>query len=194
MTIGYVLKRLGVFVLIVWITATINFVVPRLAPGDPVQAMLGRMEEQGAKVENSAALIAQYRALFGLDDPLWLQYLKYIAATARLQMGYSLTQFPATVWDIVRDALPYTLGLLTVTTLVAFSLGVLSGALLVWRGTPRAARMFIPVLMIIAPIPGAWPAADSTSPTPSTSSTTRCCRRSRLSCRASAAGRLGCAG
>jgi len=153
MTIGYVLKRLGVFVLIVWITATINFVVPRLAPGDPIQAMLGRMEEQGAKVENSAALIAEYRALFGLDDPLWLQYLKYLAATGRLQMGYSLTQFPATVWEIVRDALPYTLGLLTVTTLVAFSLGVVSGALLVWRGTPRSARVLIPILMVIAPIP-----------------------------------------
>ena len=153
MTVGYIVRRLGVFLLIVWITATINFIVPRLAPGDPVQAMLGRLEEQGGKVENSAKLIEEYRAMFGLDDPLWLQYVKYLAATARLDMGYSLTQFPVRAIDIIKDGLPYTIGLLTVTTLLAFGIGIIAGALLVWRGTPRAAKMFIPLLMIIAPIP-----------------------------------------
>jgi len=153
MTVGYIVRRLGVFLLIVWITATINFIVPRLAPGDPVQAMLGRLEEQGGKVENSAKLIEEYRGMFGLDDPLWLQYVKYLAATARLDMGYSLTHFPVKAVDIIKDGLPYTIGLLTVTTLLAFGIGIIAGALLVWRGTPRAARMFIPLLMIIAPIP-----------------------------------------
>lgn len=153
MTLGYVLRRLGVFILIIWVTATINFIVPRLAPGDPVQAVLGRLEEQGAKVENSAQLIQEYRALFGLDDPLWLQYVKYLLAMSRLQMGYSLTLFPATVADVIFNALPYTIGLLTVTTLLSFGIGILAGALLAWRGTPRAAQRLIPILIILAPIP-----------------------------------------
>lgn len=153
MTIGYVLRRLGVFFLIVWVAATINFVVPRLAPGDPVLAVIGRLETQGARVENAAEIIAQYRALFGLDQPVWVQYVKYVWALLQFQLGYSLTYFPTPVWDIIRDAIPYTLGLLTITTVLAFCLGVLAGALLVWRGTPRAARMFIPLLMVLAPVP-----------------------------------------
>lgn len=153
MTVSYVLRRIGVFLLIVWVTATINFIVPRLAPGDPVQAVLGRLEEQGAKVENSARLIEEYREIFGLNDPIGVQYLKYLAAMSRLQMGYSLSQFPVTVWDIIKDALPYTIGLLTITTLLSFAIGIMAGALFVWRGTPRAARRLIPVLMILAPIP-----------------------------------------
>lgn len=153
MTIQYVLRRVGVFFLIIWVTATINFVVPRLAPGDPVAAVIGRLEAQGAKVEDSDKLIQQYRILFGLDDPIWLQYVKYLRNLLSFNLGYSLTYFPATVWDVMREAVPYSIGLLTVSTLLSFGLGILSGAVLVWRGTPRAARIFSTILIVLAPIP-----------------------------------------
>jgi peptide/nickel transport system permease protein len=153
MTLGYVLRRLGVFLVIVWAAATINFVVPRLAPGDPVQAMLGTMEAQGAKVEDSARLIQEYRRRFGLDEPLPVQYVKYLGAMARLDMGYSLSLFPARVTDIIRGGLPYTIALLTTTTLLSFAIGVVVGALMVWRATPRALRMGLPLVMVLAPIP-----------------------------------------
>lgn len=153
MTVGYVIRRVGVFFLIVWAAATINFVVPRLAPGDPVEVVLGRLEEQGARVSDSAKIIAEYRAMFGLDDPLWLQYVKYLGATARFQLGYSLALFPATVMDVILNALPYTIGLLVTTTVLSFIIGTLAGGLLMWRDTPRAAKALVPVLMMIAPIP-----------------------------------------
>jgi peptide/nickel transport system permease protein len=153
MTIQYVLRRLGIFVLIIWTTATINFIIPRLAPGDPVQAMLGVMAEQGATVQNSAVLIAAFREKFGMDDPIYIQYLKYLWAMARLDMGYSLAHFPATVTEIISTAAPYTLGLLSVTTLITFTLGTLAGALLVWRGTAKLAKALISLFMVLAPIP-----------------------------------------
>jgi peptide/nickel transport system permease protein len=153
MTVGYILRRFGVFLLIVWITATLNFVIPRLAPGDPIEAMIGKMEQQGGKIENSAVLIQQYRQMFGLDDPIGIQYLKYLGALTRFQMGYSLTYFPVTVWEVILGGLPYTLTLLTVTTLLSFTIGIVAGALLVWRSTPRLARLVIPLMMILAPIP-----------------------------------------
>ena len=153
MTIQYVLRRLGIFVLIIWTTATINFVIPRLAPGDPVQAMMGVMAEQGATVENSAVLIEAFREKFGMDDPIYVQYFKYLWAMARLDMGYSLAHFPAKVTDIIGAAAPYTLGLLSVTTVITFSLGTLAGALLVWRGTAKAAKVLISLFMVLAPIP-----------------------------------------
>jgi peptide/nickel transport system permease protein len=153
MTIAYILRRFGTFLLIIWATATINFVVPRFAPGDPVQAILGTMEAQGARVENSAVLIQAFRDRFGLDDPIHVQYIKYLYAMARFDLGYSLAYFPATVTSIIRIAMPYTLSLLSFTTVITFILGILSGALLVWQATPRALRMLITVFLILAPIP-----------------------------------------
>lgn len=153
MTVRYVLRRLGIFFLIIWVASTINFLIPRLAPGDPIGAILGQMQVQGAKVENSAELIAMFRERFGLDDPLYLQYFKYIGALIRLDLGYSIAFFPAKVTDIVANSLPYTIGLLAVSTLITFTLGIFAGALLVWHTTPRLAKIVITFFMMLAPIP-----------------------------------------
>lgn len=153
MNIRYVLRRLGIFVLIIWVASTINFIIPRLAPGDPIGAILGQMAVQGATVANSAEIIATFRERFGLDDPLYVQYLKYLWALARFDLGYSIAYFPAQVTEIVSNALPYTIGLLTITTIITFGIGILAGALLVWRSTPGVARAVITVFMMLAPIP-----------------------------------------
>lgn len=153
MSVQYVLRRVGIFFLIIWTTATINFIMPRLAPGDPMQAILGQMQEQGATIENSAVLIENFRTKFGLDQPIYIQYLKYLWAMARFDLGYSLAHFPATVTEIIAVAMPYTIGLLSVTTVLTFILGVLAGALLVWRTTPGLMKVVISVFVAIAPIP-----------------------------------------
>ncbi len=153
MSIQYILRRLGIFLLIIWVASTLNFIIPRLAPGDPIAAILGQMEEQGATVANSAEIIATFRERFGLDDPVYVQYFKYLWSLVRLDLGYSIAHFPARVTDIVGAALPYTLGLLTVTTLITFVLGIFAGALLVWHTTPRIARIVITFFMMLAPIP-----------------------------------------
>jgi peptide/nickel transport system permease protein len=153
MNLRYVLKRFGIFFLIIWVASTLNFLIPRLAPGDPMAALIGQMEEQGATVENSAELIELFRQRFGLDDPIYVQYLKYMWALAHLDLGYSIRFFPATVTEIVANALPYTIGLLAVTTMITFILGIFAGALLVWHSTPKIARMVITFFMILAPIP-----------------------------------------
>jgi peptide/nickel transport system permease protein len=153
LTLGYVVRRVLLFFLIIWITATINFVVPRLAPGDPVGAIIGRMESQGARIENSAEMIAEYRKLFGMDDPIHVQYVKYLGAMTRLEFGYSLANFPTRAIEIVARALPWTLGLLVSTTLVAFVLGTTMGALLAWPRAPRFIHGLVPPFMILAAIP-----------------------------------------
>jgi peptide/nickel transport system permease protein len=153
MNLQYLLRRLGIFVLIIWVASTLNFIIPRLAPGDPIGAILGQMQVQGATVANSDEIIAAFRQRFGLDDPIYVQYAKYLWALMRFDLGYSIAYFPARVTDIVRNALPYTIGLLTITTIITFGLGVLAGALLVWRATPGAARVVITFLMMLAPIP-----------------------------------------
>lgn len=153
MSVLYLARRLLTFLLIVWVAATLNFIIPRLAPGDPVAAMLGRMAQQGASVEGSAQIIERYREQFGLNEPEMVQYFKYLAALARLDLGLSLSNFPTPVVDIILRSLPWTIGLLVAATLIAFTLGTLLGALLIWRTTPKFIKVLLPPLTVLAAIP-----------------------------------------
>ena len=87
LTWNYVLKRIGMWFLTVWLGTTIIFLIPRLAPGDPVAAMISRMTAQSGYIENSAQLINAWRARFGLDDPLPIQYLRYVGNSLRFDLG-----------------------------------------------------------------------------------------------------------
>lgn len=153
MSIRYITFRLLIFALIIWVAASLNFLLPRLVPGDPITAMLNRLEEQGMAVENRPELIAAYKQRFGLDQSLPVQYVRYLAAMLRLDFGYSITAFPATVSSIIAQSLPWTIGLLMVTTVLAFTIGIGLGALFMWRGTPLLLRLMTWFLIIIAPLP-----------------------------------------
>jgi peptide/nickel transport system permease protein len=150
---GYVVRRVGLFLLVVWVAASLNFAILRAAPGDPVAGMLARMAQQGANVAGSEAVIASYRARFGLDDPLPVQYVRFVTSFATFDFGPSLSSFPTPVSAIIGRALPWTIGLLASTTLLAFVLGTMLGALLAWRRTPRLIRAILPALMALAAVP-----------------------------------------
>jgi peptide/nickel transport system permease protein len=150
----YVLGRLGAFVLIVWAAATINFVVPRLASVDPVrEQMLQAASGGGANAQRIEDVVASYNKRFGLDQPLWKQYVRYLGDMARFDFGFSITQFPRRVSAMMLDALPWTLILVTVSTLIAFVLGSLIGALLAWPRAPRLVRALAPPLLTLSAIP-----------------------------------------
>lgn len=153
LTKEYLLRRSLLFVLTLWLGATILFILPRLAPGDPVLAMVARMRQQGGTVRDSQSLIAAWRERFGLDEPLYLQYLKYMGNLVKGDMGYSLTFFPATVGELIGNALPWTLGLLGIATIISFSLGTTIGALLGWRSTPQIVKNILPLSLVFTSIP-----------------------------------------
>lgn len=153
MSKAYVLKRLGMFVLTVWLGMTVMFVIPRLAVGDPTEAMLGRLMSKGTNIPNSQEMIQRWQQRFGLDQPIQVQYLRYLYNTITFDQGYSLSAFPARVDDLIQRALPWTIGLLTVATVIAFILGNTIGALLAWRGTPRPIRAILPVSLVFTSIP-----------------------------------------
>ena len=153
LTKEYVLKRLGMFLLTVWLGATIVFIIPRLAPGDPVEGMIGQMAITGAHIENSEEMIDMWRERFGLDKPILVQYFRYLYNTFTFQQGYSLTSFPATVDSMISRSLPWTVGLLAVATLISFILGNLIGALMAWRGTPGLIKAILPLSLIFTSIP-----------------------------------------
>jgi peptide/nickel transport system permease protein len=130
-------RRLLMFIAVVWVASTLNFFVPRLAPGNPIEdKMLAQVEYGGSSVDVQA-LVKSYNAKFGLDKPLLSQYLAYMNDILHFDLGYSITDYPTRVTTIILHALPWTIGLLFTTTLLAFLFGTLLGALSVWRGAPR---------------------------------------------------------
>lgn len=153
LTLGYFLRRFSIFLVTIWLAATLIWIIPRLAPGDPITAMVGRMIRQAGYVENSDVIIEGWRERFGLNDSLPVQYIRYLGNLVRMDFGYSLAYFPTTVGEIVGRALPWTVGLLLVAVTITFFLGNFLGALLAWRGTPKLVKYLIPVGMIFTSIP-----------------------------------------
>jgi len=98
-------------------------------------------------------MVQEYNVKFGLDKPLWQQYLNYLGDVARLDFNYSVSNYPRTVASMLADALPWTIGLLLTTTLLAFTIGTLLGAILGWPGSPRWLRFALPPLMALNAVP-----------------------------------------
>src|SRR3982074_618357 len=116
LTPQYVLRRLGMYVITVWLGSTLIFAIPRMVPGDPVAAMIGRMSQSAGRIENSAEMINAWRIRFGLDAPMPVQYLRVLKNYVTFDLGHSLGQVPAPVADMVTQAIPWTMGLLAMAT------------------------------------------------------------------------------
>jgi peptide/nickel transport system permease protein len=154
MQAGYVAKRFGVFLLIVWLAATLNFFLPKLSGQDPVRTKLLEQAALGGYVHAGIEdMVKEYQRRFGLDKPLWRQYRTYLHDVSHLDLNYSIANYPRTVIGMIGEALPWTIGLLGTTTLLSFAIGTLLGALLAWPGAPRWMRWLMPPLWALHAIP-----------------------------------------
>jgi peptide/nickel transport system permease protein len=129
------LARVGQYALVIWVAATMNFALPHLAPGDPVQYLYG-----GDSLGLSPAQLAQIRAQYGLDQPLLTQYARFWTGLTHGDLGNSVSRNQP-VLDVVARQLPWTLALvgcgLVLASVFGISLGALAGW---WRGTPKRGR------------------------------------------------------
>ncbi|HRW06186.1 MAG TPA: ABC transporter permease [Caldilineaceae bacterium] len=151
--LSYFVRRIGMFFLVIFVAASFNFVIPRLAPGNPIGAITSRMSQASAGIENGQAMFEAYRKRFGLDDPLYIQYAKYMWNTLRFDFGESLSAYPAEVWDIVGPAIGWSIGLIGTSVLLTFILGIVIGALLAWKGTPAMVKALLPITMFGGVLP-----------------------------------------
>src|SRR6266496_2126367 len=154
MRLDYILKRLAIFLLITWVAAPLNFFIPRLGSRSPIedtlmtQAATGGYLQQGVK-----EMVTEYEAKFGLDKPLWQQYLTYLSDVAHFDFNYSISNYPRRVVDILLEGLPWTMGLLITTTLIAFVIGNLLGAFLGWPRAPGWLHLLMPPLLALHALP-----------------------------------------
>jgi peptide/nickel transport system permease protein len=153
MPIGYVVRRVGVFLLVIWAAATVNFAIPRLSPADPIKEALLKVTTMGASQAGMDVLTKTFAAQFGLDQPLWQQYLNYLLGLAQGQLGYSISFFPARVGDMILAALPWTIVLVGLATLITFAIGTILGAFMAWSHVPGVVRVLAPPLLTMSSIP-----------------------------------------
>jgi peptide/nickel transport system permease protein len=155
MTLSYFLKRLLQFFVVAFLAATINFFFPRMSGQDPVRQKLFQLATENVNVsaEDAKALTETYNAKFGLDRPLWQQYLTYLGDMARLDFGVSISEYPSTVLSSLRRTVPWTVGLLLMATLISFSIGTFVGALLAWDKAPFFLRTIFPAFFTFSAVP-----------------------------------------
>src|SRR5436190_10412045 len=112
MTIKLVIRRLLFLLMVIWVASTIIFFIPRLSPRNPVRERYAALARSGGfSPGDLEKIISAWNAKFGLDKPLWEQYLIYMNSIAHFDLGVSINKYPRTVWQLIGDALPWSLTL-----------------------------------------------------------------------------------
>jgi peptide/nickel transport system permease protein len=149
----YVLRRLGFFVFTLWAALTLNFLLPRLMPGNPALAMMSKFHGELTPQSLNALEI-----LFGVDThrSLAAQYVSYLHQVATGNFGTSLDFYPASVISVIGSAIWWTLGLVGITTVLAFVAGTGLGIVAAWRRGGRLDSLLPPVFVIASAVPYFW--------------------------------------
>ena len=127
----YFLNKIGLLLLTLWAAVTLNFLLPRFMPGDPTDAAIAKLSQNGPVTDATRAAI---EAQLGVPDgSIWEQYVQYLGQVVRLDFGVSYTFYPQSVAELVTEALPYTLVLVGLVTVLAFIIGTLLGVLAAWK-------------------------------------------------------------
>jgi peptide/nickel transport system permease protein len=153
--VGYHLRKLAFYLVALWAAVTLNFVVPRMMPGNPVDILMAKLQQRGGTVDPGAR--RAYETLLGTGgrDSVLHEYFAYLGNLARGDLGISVSAFPAKVSDVIGDALPWTVVLVGLATLLSFLLGVGLGAVVGWkRGTWLDA--LVPATTVLSAVPYFW--------------------------------------
>jgi len=153
-SVSYIVRRFLIFLAVVWAAATFNFLLPRLGGQNPIrEKLVSQSALSGAVQAGLEEMIKEFETKFGLDKPLWQQYLTYLSDMARFDFNYSIANYPRKVLDMMSDALPWTVSLLIVTTLLGFVIGNTLGALMAWPGAPKFLKYVMPPILMLSAIP-----------------------------------------
>jgi peptide/nickel transport system permease protein len=156
--VRFLLRRLGFFALTLWAAMTLNFFIPRMMPGSPQLALRDKFSKGGHIL--SPAQLDNVLAAYGFKphQNIGVQYLDYLRNTLTGHWGLSIGQssLGQPVKQIIRQALPYTLGLVGVATILAFLLGTLIGIVAGWRRGGFLDGFVPPLFVVTSALPYFW--------------------------------------
>lgn len=131
----YLGRKLAWTVVVFFVALTLNFLLPRLIPGNPVDAIVGQLAAGGgAGGEQLQRIHEHYMQEFGLNKPMWQQYLIYIGHVFRGDFGTSFGQYPASVNKLIGQALPWTIAVQLPAIVIGWLVGNVLGAVAAFKG------------------------------------------------------------
>jgi peptide/nickel transport system permease protein len=150
--VRYYARRLGFYLLAAWAAITINFLLPRLMPGNPVEVLLARLKGHLSPQATRALMIE-----FGLNHQTGLlrEYFTYLNQLAHGQLGVSITYFPTPVSTVIGEALPWTIVLIGFATVVSFVVGTALGIIIGWKRGSRL-DVLLPATTFFSAVPYFW--------------------------------------
>jgi peptide/nickel transport system permease protein len=150
--VKYFARRGGFYIFTAWAAITINFLIPRLMPGNPVEVLLARLKGRVSSQATHALMIE-----FGLTthQSLLAEYGTYLHQILRGQFGISITYFPTPVSTVIGEALPWTLWLIGLATVISFLFGTALGIIVGWRRGSRLDSL-LPITTFFSAIPYFW--------------------------------------
>jgi peptide/nickel transport system permease protein len=149
-------RRIVFYLITLWATISLNFLLPRLLPGDPAAIMIGKLRRANGGRPLSEETIKSIHAILGTGTgSMWDQYIAYWGRILHGDLGVSSTRYPETVSSLIGSALPWTLALVGTATIISFVLGVGIGA---WVGWKRGTWLdhLIPATTLVQSIPYFW--------------------------------------
>jgi peptide/nickel transport system permease protein len=149
----HLFRRFGFYLIALWASLTLNFLIPRLMPGDPVLLLMAKLQGRVDPRSMQALRIA-----FGMDThmSLWQQYASYLGNLAHGNLGISITYFPMPVADVIGQSLPWTLVLVGTAAVLSFLIGTLLGTLAAWKRGSWLDTTLAPVLTFFSAVPYFW--------------------------------------
>jgi peptide/nickel transport system permease protein len=148
----FLARRIGFYLLTAWAAITLNFVIPRLMPGNPVQALIAREH-----LHATSQSIKSLSAAFGVDSHAGIisQYFTYLGNVLHGDFGVSISYYPASVISVIGTALPWTLLLVGTATIVSFIIGTLLGVWTAWKRGSWVDNL-VPFTAFFAAMPYFW--------------------------------------
>jgi peptide/nickel transport system permease protein len=150
----YVARKLGFYLLAAWLAITLNFLLPRLIPGNPVELLMARLSQAGPVQPGEEQTLTRLMGLGGGGN-LFSQYWSYLDQLAHLNFGVSITYFPYPVMTMIHQEIFWTLILVGTALLISVVLGLSLGALAGWRRGTWLDSV-VPATMFLSAIPYFW--------------------------------------
>lgn len=147
----YLRMKILVYVLTFIFAVTIDWLIPRLMPGNPILVLVSRF----SGLPESAKVIYSYLTkAFGLDEPMWKQYFNFWIAFFKGDLGISIYLYPKPVLDVLKSALPFSLGLLLPSIILSWIVGNNLGAAAARR--KKLDSVMLPIMYFITGAPYLW--------------------------------------
>ena len=148
----FLFRRIGFYLVTLWAALTLNFLIPRLMPGDPINSLIRSLSGS-----NSQAAIEQMRQRFGLSDHanLMSQYAHYWSQLFQGDLGISISRYPTPVSTVIGDGLFWTVGLVGVATVVSFVVGTGLGVITAWKRGSKLDSL-LPAMTFFSAVPYFW--------------------------------------